>query len=49
MLPVLHLDSRAERDTPGEPPWLAGLNAPQITAMALAALGKEALAEPARA
>ncbi|MFZ4381349.1 MAG: ATP-dependent helicase, partial [Sandarakinorhabdus sp.] len=33
MLPVLHLDSAPAAGAPGEPPWLAGLNAPQRDAV----------------
>jgi 1-deoxy-D-xylulose-5-phosphate synthase len=44
-LPDIYID----QDSPKKQYDLAGLNAPQITAMALAALGREALVEPARA
>ncbi|MBX9752750.1 MAG: 1-deoxy-D-xylulose-5-phosphate synthase [Roseococcus sp.] len=44
-LPDIYID----QDNPKKQYDLAGLNAPQITAMALAALGREALVEPARA
>ncbi len=47
--PMTLPDIWIDHDNPKKQYDLAGLNAPQITAMALAALGREALVEPARA
>ena len=47
--PMTLPDIWIDHDNPRKQYELAGLNAPQITAMALAALGKDALVEPARA
>ena len=47
--PMTLPDIWIDQDSPKKQYDLAGLNAPQITAMVLAALGKDALAEPARA
>jgi 1-deoxy-D-xylulose-5-phosphate synthase len=42
-------DRLIDHDTPRRQYDLAGLNAPQIVAAALAALGRDVAAEPARA